>query len=61
LEERWKEPEDEEKDVSSYWIFLRKRDDIGTAKRKHSIALCVELALAEGLDLLYDRLQAYVL
>jgi hypothetical protein len=60
LEERWKGREDEE-DVSSYWIILRKRDDTGIEKRKHSIALCGELALAGAVDLLYDTLQAYVL
>jgi hypothetical protein len=37
-----------------------KRDDTETQKRKHSIALRGELALAEAMELLYDRLQAYV-
>ena len=58
LEERWKGRDDQEENVSSYWIILRKRYDTETAERKHSIALCEELAFAEAVDLLYDRLQA---
>jgi len=27
--------EDEEKDVSSYWMNVRKREDTGNLKRKH--------------------------
>jgi hypothetical protein len=61
LEERGKRREDSEEDVSSYWIILRKRDDTGIEKTKHLIALCGELALTETVDLLYDRLQTYVL
>jgi hypothetical protein len=38
------------KDVSSYWIILRKREDIGNIKRKHYIALCGELALGDSMD-----------
>jgi hypothetical protein len=58
LEERWKGRDDQEENVSSDWIILRKRYDIETAERKYSIALCEELAFAEAVDLLYDRLQA---
>jgi hypothetical protein len=28
--ERWKEGENEEEDVSSYWMSLRKREDTGS-------------------------------
>jgi hypothetical protein len=40
--------EDNEKDVSSFWMILRKKEDIGNWKRKRSIALCRELALQEA-------------
>jgi len=42
-------------DLSSYWMTLRKREDIGILNRKHYIALCGELALEETLDLLQAR------
>jgi hypothetical protein len=39
LKERWREEqkgrEDEEEDVSSYCMTLRKRKDTGNLKRKH--------------------------
>jgi hypothetical protein len=35
LKERYEWREDEEVDVSSYWITLRKREDTGNEKRKH--------------------------
>jgi hypothetical protein len=28
------------KDISSYWMTLRKREDTANRKRKHYIALC---------------------
>jgi len=34
LKERW-EQKDEEADVSSYWMSLRKWEHTGTCKRKH--------------------------
>jgi hypothetical protein len=43
--------EDEEEDVESYWMTLRKGEDTLVWKRKLSIALCGELALEEALDL----------
>jgi len=36
-------------------MTLRKREDSGTLKRKHYIALCGELDLEETLDLLQAR------
>jgi len=35
---------EDEKDVSIYWMILRKGKDTGNLKRKHYIALCAELA-----------------
>ena len=52
LKERWKGQGSEEKDVSSYWITLRKRENTVNWKRKHYIALCGELVLEEFVDLL---------
>jgi len=50
--------EDEEEDVRSYWIILRKREDIGYWKRRHWIALWWELALEVAIDLSPDRLRS---
>jgi hypothetical protein len=36
-------------------MTFRKREDIGTLKRKHYIVLCGELALEGRLDLLQAR------
>jgi hypothetical protein len=38
---------DEEEDVSSYWMTLRKREDTGICKRKQKVA--VENSLWKGL------------
>ena len=35
----------------------RKREDIGTRKRQHWIALCGKLALAEVMGLSYERMR----
>jgi hypothetical protein len=35
IEEKIGRTEDEEEDVSSYWITLRKRNETGTSKREH--------------------------
>lgn len=35
IEEKIGRTEDEEKDVSIYWITLRKRKEPGTSKREH--------------------------
>jgi hypothetical protein len=43
--------EDDEKEVSSYWMNLRKKENTGNWKKKHQIALCGELALEEIVDL----------
>jgi hypothetical protein len=37
--ERYTGPEDEEEDVSSYWVTLREREDTGNWKRKPYIAV----------------------
>jgi hypothetical protein len=47
----WKWREDEEKDVSSYSMILRKGECTGNWKKEHHIALCGELALEEAMDL----------
>jgi hypothetical protein len=41
----------EQKDVSSYWMTLRKRKDTRDGKRKQQIALFAELALEAVTDL----------
>jgi hypothetical protein len=43
--------QDEEKDVSDYWMILRKRGHYVTLKRKQENALCGKLALEEAVDL----------
>ena len=43
--------EDEEEDVSSYYMTLRKGEDTGNWKIEHYMALCGELALEEATDL----------
>jgi len=49
--------EDEEEDVSSYWMTSRKREDTGNWKRVHSIALCGELSSEDSMDYREDRLR----
>jgi len=34
LKKKWKEWEDKEEDISSYWLSLRKGEDTGSLKRK---------------------------
>ena len=43
--------EDEEEDVSSYWMALNKRENRGKLKKKHKIALCAERVLVEAVGL----------
>ena len=47
----WKWQEDEEEDVESYWVNLRKGEDTLIRRRKLYIVPCGELALEEALDL----------
>ena len=54
--ERKKWREDEEEDVSSYWMTLMKGEDTRNWKRKHQNAFCGEVALEEAMNLLRDRL-----
>ena len=61
MEGRWKWWEDEKEDVSSYWMTLRKRQDTGSWKRKHRIALRWELTLEEAVDVSSDRLRNEIL
>jgi hypothetical protein len=35
IKEKIRRMEDEEEDISSYWITLRKRKGTGTSERKH--------------------------
>jgi len=51
---KWRE--NEEKDVGSCWVTLRKRDDNGNWKRKHQIAQYGELAWEKAANLSYGRL-----
>jgi phage anti-repressor protein len=50
-QERYKGREDEEGDVSSYWITVRKRENPGSCKMKHKISLSGEIALEVAMDL----------
>jgi hypothetical protein len=47
--------EDEEEDVSSYWVALRKWDYAGNWMRKRWMAFCGELSLEEAVKLSKDR------
>jgi hypothetical protein len=51
IEERIEVTKNEEEDISTYWMPLRKYEDTEHRKRKHQIALCGELALEEATDL----------
>ena len=55
LNEKWKGRDDEEEDVSSYWMTSRKGEDTVSLKRKHQKPLCRELALEETMDVSHDR------
>jgi len=48
--------EDKEKDVSSYWMNVRKREDTGNWKRKHYIVIW-GIRLEDTMDLSLDRLR----
>jgi len=48
--EGWKGQEEEEEDVSSYGMTLRKPEYTETIIRKPQFALCGELILKEGMD-----------
>jgi len=50
VRKRWEWQEDEEEDVGSYWMTLRKEEDNLIWRRKLWIALCGELALEEASD-----------
>jgi hypothetical protein len=56
LKESLEGQEDEEGDVSSCWMNLRKQEDTGSLRRKLRIALFGELSLEEAMDLSKDRL-----
>ena len=42
---------DEEEDVNSYWLTVRKRQDTGNRKRKHQITPCGEFGFEESVVL----------
>jgi hypothetical protein len=46
---KWKE--DKEEDLRSYWVPLGKIEGNGNRKRKHYVALCIEIALEGAVDL----------
>jgi hypothetical protein len=52
IEEMIQLRQDNEEDVSSYWMILRKREDTGILKRKHQSELSGELNLEQSMDLL---------
>jgi hypothetical protein len=54
---RLKSRDDEEKEVSSYWLTLRKRHDTGNCHRKQYSVLFGELALEGATDLSWKRLR----
>jgi hypothetical protein len=43
--------QEEDGDVSIYWITLIKREDIRNWKREHWITLCITFTLEEAIDL----------
>jgi hypothetical protein len=49
--------EDDEKDVRSYWMALRLREDTGIWNRHHQFSLCGELTSEEATDLSWRRLR----
>jgi hypothetical protein len=49
LKERYTGRENEEEDVSSYWMTLRKSDDIGIRKRKQCMGLCAGPTFEEAM------------
>ena len=46
---KWQE--DEEEDVSSYWMTLREGESTRNWKNKHYTALCEKLNLEEAMEL----------
>ena len=51
----WREDEDE--DIRSYWMNVRKWEDTGYWKRKHWLAPCGEFGLDKAVDLPQSRLR----
>jgi hypothetical protein len=51
--------EQEEGDVSNYWMNFRKREDTGNGKRKQWIVQARELAFEDATDLSSDRLHDF--
>lgn len=49
--------EEDEEDIRSYWMTVRKREDIVNWNSKHQISLCEELDLEEAVDM-YGRLRS---
>jgi hypothetical protein len=57
--EKLKGLEEEEGDVSNYWMNFRKREDAGSGKRKQYIVLVRELAFEKATDLSSGRLHDF--
>jgi len=58
LVKKWcREEEDDEEEVSGYWMTLRKRENTVNWKGKLHVWLSGKLALEEALNLLWDRLR----
>jgi hypothetical protein len=56
LKVRYKGWKEQDKDLSSYCKMLRKREDTGTGKQKHLMALYGGIALERAGDLLHYRM-----
>jgi hypothetical protein len=55
IEGKIKGQEDEEEDVNSYWMALRKTEGTGISKRQYQVALVREIALEEVMNLSKGR------
>jgi hypothetical protein len=51
LKQRQKRREDEEEDVSSYWMTSRRQEDTGISKIMYQIPFCGELYTGEAKNL----------
>ena len=57
--EKWQWREKKSKRLSNYCVTLGKRDDARNWEKIYCVALSVEIALEEAMDLLQDRLHGY--
>ena len=57
LKDKWNEQDDEEEDVSSYFMTVRKSEGTGILKRNHRIAVCGQFNFQQAVDLSQDKLR----